>query len=41
MEQIHVVDGAVLAAEPWKEMRALEDFLGLDHELTKDRWAIS
>ena len=38
MSQIHVVNGEKLIKKPWHEVRKIEDFLGLDHEITKENF---
>ena len=35
-EQIHIVDGEKLITDPLEEVRLVEDFLGLKHEITSD-----
>ena len=36
--QFHIVDGDNLITSPWEEFEALEDFLGLEHELNHERF---
>ena len=38
LSQMHFVDSEDLAREPWVVMEKLERFLGLEHELIKDRY---
>ena len=38
IEQFHFVDGNNLIDKPWVEFRRLENFLGLEHEITEDRF---
>ena len=33
--QLHVVNGEKLIKKPWHEIRKIEDFLGLEHEITQ------
>ena len=35
-EQIHFVDSAHLVAKPWEVMAELEQFLGLEHNVTRE-----
>lgn len=35
LSQIHVVNGEKLIKKPWQELRKVEDFLGLEHEITR------
>ena len=36
--QIHVVNGEKLIKKPWHEVRKIEDFLGLKHEITRQNF---
>ena len=36
--QIHVVNGEKLIKKPWQEIRKVEDFLELKHEITRDNF---
>ena len=36
--QIHVVNGEKLIKKPWHEVRKVEEFLGLNHEITKSHF---
>lgn len=36
--QIHVVNGEKLIKKPWHELRKIEDFLGLPHEITRQNF---
>lgn len=36
--QIHVVNGEKLIKKPWHELRKIEDFLGLKHEITRQNF---
>lgn len=36
LSQIHVVNGDKFIRKPWQELNKVEDFLGLDHEITPD-----
>ena len=36
--QIHVVNGEKLIKKPWHEVRKIEDFLGLRHEITRNNF---
>ena len=36
--QIHVVNGEKLIKKPWHEIRKIEDFLGLKHEITRENF---
>ncbi|XP_025111370.1 heparan sulfate glucosamine 3-O-sulfotransferase 5-like [Pomacea canaliculata] len=38
LQQIHIVDGENLVLQPWQEMAKVEDFLGLEHQITEDKF---
>jgi [heparan sulfate]-glucosamine 3-sulfotransferase 5 len=40
-KQIMVVDGDELVRDPFPEVRKVEDFLGLDHEITFDHFVFN
>ena len=38
LQQIHIVDGDQLIADPYTEVIKVEKFLGLRHEITRDKF---
>lgn len=41
LAQIHVVDGEQLVNRPWEEVAKVEEFLGLEHEITPDKFTLN
>jgi [heparan sulfate]-glucosamine 3-sulfotransferase 5 len=39
--QMHVVNGEKLVRKPWHELRKVEDFLGLEHEIEPEMFAFN
>ncbi|XP_023222674.1 heparan sulfate glucosamine 3-O-sulfotransferase 5-like isoform X1 [Centruroides sculpturatus] len=39
--QIHVVDGDLLIKDPYLEMRKIEEFLGINHRITRDHFVFN
>ena len=40
LNQIHFVDGENLISRPWEEMERVENFLGVDRLVTRERWGV-
>ncbi|KAK7099683.1 heparan sulfate glucosamine 3-O-sulfotransferase 5-like [Littorina saxatilis] len=39
--QFHIVDGDNMITRPWEELSKVENFLGLDHQITHDRFTFN
>ncbi|KAK7490350.1 hypothetical protein BaRGS_00018329 [Batillaria attramentaria] len=41
LSQIHIVDGDHLVTKPWEEIAKVEEFLGLEHQITQDKFTLN